>query len=81
PADEGFWAGDGSKRVWVQFDVSGESKRHIQSGQRLSFRGRVVEHGPGFARRLERGEGVRELRLQGHHLVVSVADLEMEPRP
>ena len=81
PADEGFWAGDGSKRVWVQFDVPGESKRHIQSGQRLSFRGRVVEHGPGFARRLERDEGVRELRLQGHHLEVSVADLEIEPRP
>lgn len=79
-ADEGFWvsASPGGPRLWVQLRRRrGESARHVESGQRLSFEGVLRPHGPGFARRVgvTGPKDADELRRLGHHLVVPAGDL------
>src|SRR5829696_9285762 len=59
-ADEGLWVGTSPRdRVWVQMTGTRESRPQIRRGDRVSFTGRMVEHRPGFARRVgvSAGEG------------------------
>ena len=52
-ADEGFWVGTSPRdRVWVQLTGTRESRPRVQRGDGVSFTGRMVEHQPGFARRV-----------------------------
>jgi RNA polymerase sigma factor (sigma-70 family) len=72
-ADEGFWVGTSPRdRVWVQVTGTRESRPKIQGGDRVSFTGRMVEHQPGFARRVgvTAAEGGRLLDQQGNHVEV-----------
>jgi RNA polymerase sigma factor (sigma-70 family) len=81
PADEGFWIGPGgSKRFWVSLTTSGESRRDIDPGETVSFRGRVVTHGRAFAARadLSKEEGRGLLSRQRHHIVVPARRLRAE---
>ena len=41
-ADEGFWVGSSSHRIWVQLLTHGESKQTIKAGDVLSFTGRIA---------------------------------------
>jgi RNA polymerase sigma factor (sigma-70 family) len=72
-ADEGFWVGTSPRdRVWVQLTGTRESRPRVQPGDRVSFTGRMVEHQPGFARRVRvtAGEGAGLLDQQGYHVEV-----------
>ena len=72
-ADEGFWVGTSPRdRVWVQLTGTRESRPRVQPGDRVSFTGRMVEHQPGFARRVgvTAGEGAGLLDQQGYHVEV-----------
>ena len=79
PADEGFWVGDGTRRVWVQLRTRRESGEQIRPGQSLTFTGVVVRHEAGFAREagLSDAEGARELVRQGAHVEVSAAGVRI----
>jgi RNA polymerase sigma factor (sigma-70 family) len=79
-ADEGFWVGTSPRdRVWVQLAGTRESRPEIQRGDRVSFTGRMVEHLPGFARRVGvvAGEGGRLLDQQGYHVEVRADQLRV----
>ncbi len=82
PADEGFWVGRRGARVWVQMSQRGESSPTLRSGKRVSFRGTVVRHDPGFARRVgvTAGEGAAELTAQRFHITVPARRVELTPR-
>ena len=72
-ADEGFWVGTSPRdRVWVQLTGTRESRPRVQRGDRVSFTGRMVEHRPGFARRVgvTAPEGAGLLDQQGYHVEV-----------
>ena len=72
-ADEGFWVGTSPRdRVWVQLTGTRESRPRVQRGDRVSFTGRMVEHQPGFARRVgvTASEGASLLDQQGYHVEV-----------
>jgi len=72
-ADEGFWVGTSPRdRVWVQLTGTRESRPRVQRGDRVSFTGRMVEHQPGFARRvgMTASEGAGLLDQQGYHVEV-----------
>ncbi len=79
PADEGFWVGEGSRRVWVQLRTRRESGEQIRPGQRLTFTGVVVRHDSGFARRagVSEAEGAAELTRQGAHVEIGAGGLEV----
>jgi hypothetical protein len=82
PADEGFWIdGGGGRRLWVQLLIGAESPLQVEAGQRVSFAGSLVAHGPGYA--ATQGvapEGAAELDGAGAHVEVRVPDLRVEPR-
>ncbi|MEO7982216.1 MAG: hypothetical protein ABI807_15150 [Sporichthyaceae bacterium] len=82
PADEGFWVGHGTARLWVQLRGSGESTPHVGRGDLVSFTGTVVAHDRRFADRVgvDESEGADELTRQRFHLAVSAADLHV-PHP
>ena len=72
-ADEGFWVGTSPRdRVWVRLTGTRESRPRVQRGDRVSFTGRMVEHQPGFARRVgvTASEGAGQLDQQGYHVEV-----------
>ena len=78
PADEGFWVQSGpTSRLWVQLTNAGESPAWVQPGQRVSFLGSVVGHGPDYPARvgLDPLEGAADLRRQGAHVELAAADL------
>jgi RNA polymerase sigma factor (sigma-70 family) len=78
PADEGFWVQSGpTSRLWVQLTSAGESPAWVQAGQRVSFLGSVVGHGPDYPARvgLDPLEGAADLRRQGAHVELAAADL------
>lgn len=73
PADEGFWmSGPPGQRVWVQLVGNGESPATITPGSHISFLGRLVHHGPGFAANvgLAAQDGGDELDRSGVHIEV-----------
>jgi RNA polymerase sigma factor (sigma-70 family) len=79
-ADEGFWVGTSPRdRVWVQLTGSRESRPRVQRGDRVSFTGRMVEHQPGFARRVgvTASEGAGLLDQQGYHVEVRADGLRV----
>jgi RNA polymerase sigma factor (sigma-70 family) len=79
-ADEGFWVGTSPRdRVWVQLTGTRESRRRVQRGDQVSFTGRMVEHQPGFARRVgvTAREGAGLLDQQGYHVEVSTNRLRV----
>ncbi len=80
PADEGFWVGDGTGRVWVQLRTRRESGEQVRPGQRLSFSGVVVRHDAGFARRagVNETEGATELTRQGAHVEIGAGGFEVD---
>lgn len=47
-ADEGFWVDLVGGRIWVQLIGPGESPYTVRDGNIVSFRGRIVSHGPSF---------------------------------
>lgn len=72
-ADEGFWIGSSGDRVWVQLvGPPPESPEHVAAGYTVSFVGRVVAHGKGFAAKVgvDRSEGAASLISQGAHIEV-----------
>jgi hypothetical protein len=73
PADEGFWIGHGTERLWVQLAAHGESAVHVRTGQIAIFRGRIVANPAGFARQigLTSNEGAQQLERQGVHIAVA----------
>jgi hypothetical protein len=79
PADEGFWIGHGTERLWVQLAAPGESAAHVRAGQMVAFRGRIVANPAGFAREigLTSNEGAEQLERQGVHIVVALASLSV----
>jgi len=79
-ADEGLWVGTSPRdRVWVQMTGTRESRPQIRRGDRVSFTGRMVEHPPGFARRVgvTAGEGGGLLDQQGYHVEVGAGRLRV----
>ena len=78
PANEGFWVACGQARAWVRLVGAGESSRAVSPGAKLTFRGRVVPHGAGFAvaQGVEPAEGGTELDRQGFHVQVAYANLQ-----
>ena len=70
PANEGFWAGCGADRLWVQLEGRSESPFSLRAGQRLTLRGLIQVNPPGFraAVGLSPEEGAGELDRQGYHL-------------
>jgi RNA polymerase sigma factor (sigma-70 family) len=73
PSNEGFWIGSTGDRIWVELTGPGESRSHIETGDRVSFTGRVARNGDGFARRVgvTRSEGAAELKAEEEHIEVS----------
>ncbi|MEP6695886.1 MAG: hypothetical protein ABJA34_03300 [Pseudonocardiales bacterium] len=72
PADEGFWIGSSDGRVWVQMIGAGESAQQIRPGLTVTFTGRRVAHGPGYAASvgLPSGPDATALDAQPSHLEV-----------
>jgi RNA polymerase sigma factor (sigma-70 family) len=72
PANEGFWAGCGSSRVWVQLEETSESPFSIQPGQRVALQGVIRLNPPNFTGTVgvSAQEGAAELDRQGFHLQV-----------
>ena len=70
PANEGFWAGCGTGRLWVQLEGRTESPFSIRPGQRLTLRALIQVNPPGFSTAvgLSPEEGAGELDRQGFHL-------------
>ena len=79
PADEGFWVGDATAKVWVQLERGPETRLRVLAGQRLDFVGVVVGHGAAFAREagVEPAEGAGELTRQRAHLRVDPAGVRV----
>ena len=78
PADEGFWVRDHSERAWVQLMTAGESPFVVRPGQRVSFTGLVVAHGPDFAIPAEfPAADARALIDAGAHVEVPVRDVRV----
>jgi RNA polymerase sigma factor (sigma-70 family) len=73
PADEGFWIGNGTNRLWVQLETPVESSAQIRAGQQVAFRGRVTANPPDFAQQIGvvPSEGAEQLATQGVHIRVS----------
>jgi RNA polymerase sigma factor (sigma-70 family) len=79
-ADEGFWVGTSARdRVWVQLTGTRESGFRVESGQRATFTGRMVENTADFARRagVTPGEGAGLLEQQGYHIQVRADRLRL----
>ncbi len=70
PSNEGFWAGCGPDRLWVQLEGASESPFRVRPGQRLTLRALVQVNPPGFATAVgvSPQEGASELDRQGFHL-------------
>ncbi len=81
PADEGFWIGQATARVWVQLPPGRESSAHIVPGQRVSFRAQVRTHDASFAAQVgvTGSEGATDLDAQGIHLAVRGSSLRVLP--
>ena len=82
PAAEGFWVGiKPEQRIWVQFLPGTRPAVQIQTGQKLSFNGRLVGHGTGFgnASGLDAGNGSAELDRDGAHIEVDAATIIIKP--
>jgi RNA polymerase sigma factor (sigma-70 family) len=79
PADEGFWIGNGTDRLWVQLETPVESPIQIRAGQHVAFRGRVTANPPGFTQQIGvlPNEGADQLTSQGVHIRVSVSALSV----
>lgn len=77
PANEGFWAGCGMERLWVQLEGASESPFSVRPGQRLALRGVIQANPPGFATSvgLSPQEGAEDLDRQGFHLRSRYEDL------
>lgn len=79
PADEGFWIGSDTARIWVQLRAANESGPRIRPGQRLTFTARLVRHPDDFAAAVgvTAAEGAAILTRQGVHLAVSPAGVRI----
>jgi hypothetical protein len=81
PADEGFWIGTGREdRVWVALTgPPPESPYTVLPGDEVSFTGRIVPNGSGYARRsgVTRAEGAASLTAQRQHINVAKGGLEL----
>ena len=77
PADEGFWVGTRTARVWVQLATPAESPQDVEPGQLVSFTGTVISTSLDTPRLvgLDEAEGARTLLAQRAHVVVDVAQL------
>jgi hypothetical protein len=74
PADEGFWVDSDHGRMWVQIETVTESPYDVDSGDTVSFRGRVVANGPDFPAQVgvTGGEGSTDLAGAGAHISIPV---------
>lgn len=82
PAAEGFWVGlKTEQRIWVQFLPGTRPVVEIQPGQKLSFNGRLVGHGAGFANAsgVDPSNGSVELDRDGAHIEVDAASIIIKP--
>lgn len=78
PADEGFWASGGGDRVWVQIGTAGESPFVVEPGDRVSFTGTVVAHGPDFVLGPEfPEEDAEDVVAAGAHVEVDAGDVRL----
>lgn len=79
PADEGFWIGSPTSRVWVQLHGAGESQVSVRPGAYVSFTGVVRQHGSGFAEEVgvTPEEGATDLNAMGAHVRVARAALKI----
>jgi hypothetical protein len=77
PADEGFWIGSGTDRVWVELVVQpGESPYTVRAGDLVTFTGRMVAHEDTFGPSLAvTGDDAAQLARQGAHIEVEKAAL------
>ncbi len=79
PADEGFWISVGGRRVWVLVTTAWESPFVVEPGDRATFTGQVVSHGPDFADRPEFSSAdAEDLVEAGAHIEVDVDDLRLD---
>ncbi|GAA1878997.1 hypothetical protein GCM10009836_70510 [Pseudonocardia ailaonensis] len=81
PADEGFWVGTGTDRVWVELVVQpGESPYTVRPGDLVTFTGRMVAHDATFGPSLDlTGDDAAQLARQGAHIEVAKAGLGKRP--
>ena len=82
PAPYGFWLGGGSgQRIWVQLTGTGVQPAQVTPGSHLSFTGKLVAHGPGFAESVgvTTGEGGSELDGMGVHVEVARDQITFVP--
>lgn len=78
PADEGFWVSAGGDRVWVQIGTAGESPFVVEPGDRVSFAGTVVAHGPDFVLGPEfPGQDAEDVVAAGAHIEVDAGDVRL----
>lgn len=78
PADEGFWVSGGGDRVWVQIGTAGESPFVVEPGDRVSFTGTVVAHGPDVVLGPEfPEEDAEEVVAAGAHVEVDAGDVRL----
>lgn len=79
PANEGFWAGCGGSRLWVQLEGQTESVFRIQPGQRVAVQAVVELNPPGFTGMvgLSAQEGAAELERQRFHLRARQGDVRL----
>ncbi|CCG05807.1 hypothetical protein [Blastococcus saxobsidens] len=78
PADEGFWIGTETERIWVQLTEAGESPININPDDLVSFTAELVPNADGFVEQLglpeEQATALTEL---GYHLEVPAGDVAM----
>ncbi|QJY47689.1 hypothetical protein [Pseudonocardia broussonetiae] len=78
PADEGFWVSGGGDPVWVQIGTAGESPFVVEPGDRVSFTGSVVAHGPDFVLGPEfPAEDAEDIVAAGAHVEVEADDVRL----
>ena len=81
PADEGFWVGTSeTDRAWVQLTGdAGESAYQVKKGDRVQFKGDVVDHGAGFAKEVgvSAADGAQQLTTQKAHIEVAKGSVEL----
>jgi len=80
PADEGFWVGSGTDRIWVQLVAQpGESPFTVRAGELVTFNGQMVAHDDTFGTQLGlAGADAAQLAREGAHIEVVAAGLGLD---